>query len=756
MTAKNRTFARWSRRLLPLALALPWAASAATFLSFLGGEAGRIYTMTADGTLWFYWDLNQNGTPGWANNGIGASIGSAWQSFSKVLYGQNGIIYAITLDGRLLYYKDLARNGTFSWDPASGAQIGAGWGAFKWVWGDTNGVIYAIDNAGALWFYQHTTLDQYPNWAYGGAGQQIGTYWHKFKNVFSGRDGVIYAIAQDGTLYYYRDLARDGTFNWANNGLGLAIGTGWAGFKAVFSTGNGNIYGVNPNGDMYFYHVDVAGTNANWNYGTVIGGGFVPNQIAGYCWPLSGAPGQTIDFRVSGYGPLQVTYNRHKGNSSDNVMTALLTSNLVVNPQSVPADPARYGCGWSSSFNLTIPSNWTSGIYSALCRRDGEEFHITFVVRTPRPQRSDVALLSSINTWHAYNDWPGGASKYNGRAHLSLFRPNPAASPVIGDLHLARGELWVLGWLQDQGYQPDFYSDQDYHNDGSALSHYKCLVLNTHPEYWTLQMRHHLEQFLAAGGSVLYLGGNGIYEEGEYTPDQTGMVFLAGVEGGPRAPALFRNLNPPLPEAAILGVGYEDYLWGTAGPYEVMQAGHPLFAGTGLTNGQTFGEVGLNTVFGNGAACGWEVDDTYAGGTPANVTVLATGHDSWDGSAWSGGQMVYYPNPGGGLVFSVGSLAFAGSLAVDARIQQIVRNALTQALALPRPRPILYNPQRLGGTFSFSFDTVSGLSYVVQSKDTLSAATWNTLQTIPGDGNEKIATDSSASGGQRFYRVWVQ
>lgn len=138
----------------------------------------------------------------------------------------------------------------------------------------------------------------------------------------------------------------------------------------------------------------------------------------------------------------------------------------------------------------------------------------------------------------------------------AFLRPNPGASPVDGALHLTRGELWILGWLEDEGHKPDVYTDIDFHN-GSVLSGYKALVLSTHPEYWSVRMYENLQTFLASGGSVLYLGGNGIYESGEYTTDQTGMVFRAGVEDGPRASALFRRLTPPKPERAVLGVATE-------------------------------------------------------------------------------------------------------------------------------------------------------------------------------------------------------
>ncbi len=255
-------------------------------------------------------------------------------------------------------------------------------------------------------------------------------------------------------------------------------------------------------------------------------------------------------------------------------------------------------------------------------------------------------------------------------AHLSFLRPNPAASPVTSDtsdFHLARAELWILGWLEDQGYQPDVYTDIDFHNHGLDFSQYKCLVLNTHPEYWSLQMWTNVQSFLAGGGSLLYLGGNGIYEDAEYSIDQTGMIFLAGVEGGDRTIALFRNLKPG-GEQVILGVSFDGGLYGTHAPYQVRQAGHPFFHCTGLSNGDDFGATGLNTHYGNGEASGWEVDttntvkfdgsSTSGSGLPSGLVVLATGLNRWTGSEWVGADMTYYDHPGGGFVLSTGSIMF--------------------------------------------------------------------------------------------------
>ena len=96
--------------------------------------------------------------------------------------------------------------------------------------------------------------------------------------------------------------------------------------------------------------------------------------------------------------------------------------------------------------------------------------------------------------------------------------------------HLTRAELWILGWLERElGDAPDVYTDLDFHDGIVNRGHYRTLVLNTHPEYWTEQMYDNLEAFLRSGGSLLYLGGNGIYEKTRYLGrERTEMEFFEG------------------------------------------------------------------------------------------------------------------------------------------------------------------------------------------------------------------------------------
>ncbi len=70
--------------------------------------------------------------------------------------------------------------------------------------------------------------------------------------------------------------------------------------------------------------------------------------------------------------------------------------------------------------------------------------------------------------------------------------------------------------------------------------------------------------------------------------------------------------------------------------------------------------------------------------------------------------------------------------------------------------PTLTGVSYTGGTFQFSFPTQNGCTYLVQYKDTVDAAGWTTLETVPGDGSVKTVSDATATGTSRFYQVKVQ
>jgi hypothetical protein len=305
-------------------------------------------------------------------------------------------------------------------------------------------------------------------------------------------------------------------------------------------------------------------------------------------------------------------------------------------------------------------------------------------------------LIANASTWCAYNGW-GGYSRYEvpdgGPYSFSYLRPQMGGfDPTKIDAayhyrskHLLRGELYAWSWLRDAGYQVDVHTDVDLHAGIDELSDYKALILANHPEYLSLEALAALKSFLDGGGSLLYLGGNGVYDAVEIADDFRTLT-THGQYGAGRV-NLFRQLGQP--ESAVLGIAFPwDSVGGDIGnhadsprlPYEVVAHSHRFFADTGVSKGDLIGTEGWIIAEGGadltaGGASGWECDITDSQ-SPTNVELLAVGTNAVRPS-----EMVAYDHPGGGVVFSVGSMTFTGSLLVDPVLQQVIRNVLTECLS---------------------------------------------------------------------------
>ncbi len=112
----------------------------------------------------------------------------------------------------------------------------------------------------------------------------------------------------------------------------------------------------------------------------------------------------------------------------------------------------------------------------------------------------------------------------------------------------------------------------------------------------------------------------------------------------------------------------------TAAPYQVRDAGHWAFAGTGLVDGDLFGTESQHERV-HGGASGHETDKVSPSSPPGTV-VLAKGTNPDDGGA----EMVTFETPHGGAVFSVGSITYPSSLLVDAHVSRVTRNVLSRFL----------------------------------------------------------------------------
>ncbi|MBI3866430.1 MAG: carboxypeptidase regulatory-like domain-containing protein [Planctomycetia bacterium] len=386
-------------------------------------------------------------------------------------------------------------------------------------------------------------------------------------------------------------------------------------------------------------------------------------------------------------------------------------------------DYSRTGAEWnkfgyaSPALKQFVTAPDRSGLYYFHARtRSGLFFSFPWVVAPTKPQHK-LAVLASDITWNTYNAF-GGRSNYinadrlpdvptvNARqeltrytdaeyvtygakeyAPLSFERPElinfvpeneQVTNPIEGRTacHLAPAEWRLLGWLEHAGFDYDFYSETQFHFGRFNLDDYRVLIISTHPEYWSREMYFKLKSWVhERGGKLLYLGGNGLNCEVEFLDESTIVVQNGNERERVRQGKTESRFHPRVEsEANLLGVVFTYDGIMTSAPYKVIDAGHWVFAGTGLKNGDLFGEPSLHRRVPGGAS-GHETDK-ISPHSPKNVKLLARGTNPDNGGA----DMVVYDSPSGGEVFSVGSITWPSSILVDDAVSKITANVLRRFL----------------------------------------------------------------------------
>jgi hypothetical protein len=130
--------------------------------------------------------------------------------------------------------------------------------------------------------------------------------------------------------------------------------------------------------------------------------------------------------------------------------------------------------------------------------------------------------------------------------------------------------------------------------------------------------------------------------------------------------------------------------------------------------------------------------------------VLATATNWFKNGQWHGAEMTYYPHRGGGWVFSVGSITFGGSLVVDSRLQQILRNALEDAMA---EAPSLTLRRGPAGTTLAQVRGRFGASYQLQHTANWPSSPWTPLADLTLNTNLTATLTLELNEPQTFLRL---
>jgi N,N-dimethylformamidase len=387
-----------------------------------------------------------------------------------------------------------------------------------------------------------------------------------------------------------------------------------------------------------------------------------------------------------------------------------------------------YDAEWDESFSYTVPATLSSGVYAARVRKGSEVDYLVFYVLPPRDaDKADVVFLASTATYLAYaNETLAlvidqlfganpplqpeerlllerpeyGPSLYNSHVdgsgvHFSSYlrptlnwRPGGRVWCLNADFDVTR---WLDSELKNDAY--DVITDEALDLEGEELlDGHRVVVTGTHPEYWSERMRAALEEFLAGGGRLMYMGGNGFYWKVASSRAWPAAVELRRAEDGTRA-----WMSRPC-EYHHQFDGQLGGLWQRSGkaPQQLVGVG---FAAQGMPGALRFrraagaedprASFALHGIHEEvlcdfkrmKATCnGEEVDRVDAMlGTPEHTLVLArsersradlirTKEELLTGLPWLPdpeirADVVFFETPGGGAVFSTGSIGWSSVLA---------------------------------------------------------------------------------------------
>jgi len=349
----------------------------------------------------------------------------------------------------------------------------------------------------------------------------------------------------------------------------------------------------------------------------------------------------------------------------------------------------------------------------------------------------DATLRQRMADWGAYphniDDFAlYGRSAYNfhpdrsGHAFSSRLRPVLTSRPGYltffdaagSGLRLFAADTHLLDWLEAKGIDFDVVTDEDLDDEGVALIEgYRTLLTGSHPEYHTVGTLDALAAYTAGGGRLVYLGGNGFYWRVTRSRSLPGMIELRRAETGIRAWAAEpgegyhqldgrygglwrRNGRPP---QRLAGVGFS-----SQGPFEgawyrrLPDSERPEVSW--IFEGVTEEKLGAYGLSGGGAA-GFELDRADPElGTPPGTLILARSEGHSEAfiavyeemlalnSTVTGepardlvrAEIVWFETPGGGAVFSVGSITFCGSLShngYDNGVSRMLENVVRRFMA---------------------------------------------------------------------------
>ena len=396
------------------------------------------------------------------------------------------------------------------------------------------------------------------------------------------------------------------------------------------------------------------------------------SSVEGYCSHTSVRAGEKVSISVSTAPASDVSLDIYRmgyyGGGGGRWMMQLGPVACDTQPDP-PTGPRRMRrCTWPATFQFTIPLDWPSGIYvgKLTAHREGWQSYVIFIVRDDRP--ADLLFQCSDHTWQAYNRWPSQFSLYDDGKNEWYWGPNSCVSfdrpygmycqIVDQPLSIGSGEffLWeypFVYWMEANGYDVTYCSNQDTHYDPLGIQRARGFLSVGHDEYWTSAMFRHVRQAIDAGVCVGFFSGNAVCGEVEYDGADRSLrrVGVFGPPGGTREFASMSDLPHRRPYAnALMGAHSTGPVTGGA-DWICTAPNHWIYRETAMQQGDTIPGI-----------IGWEWHGDAA--PIRGLEVVARGPTHNAPGQPNGGEYTatVYPGPRDNFVFNAATCWWADGL----------------------------------------------------------------------------------------------
>jgi hypothetical protein len=430
-------------------------------------------------------------------------------------------------------------------------------------------------------------------------------------------------------------------------------------------------------------------------------------QVKAYASHTSVDRGQVLTLFVSVNPPQAYTIDVYRigwygGLGGSHVATLGPLPGVTQPPCPLDERTGLISCDWTPSAALEIPPTWVSGVYLGVVRNDARFASFTIFVVRDDAHSPDVLFQSSVTTFQAYNDYPS-----DGRRGKSLYGSSFGAPTVAGNTRAVRvsfdrpyagdgagqfldWEIDFVRWLERSGYDVGYTTDVDTHADGARLLTSRAFLSVGHDEYWSREMFDAVERARDAGVHLGFFGANAVYWQIRFVPSASGEpnriiecykdAAIDPVQG-PTTTVRWRDAPVDRPEQTLVGLQTGDIIeggfYGAYGDYVVANAGHWVYAGTGLRDGDAIpGIVGYETdLHDESAPLPPYVGDSWMLLSQSPYPSI-TGKPTYAESA-------AYQAASGAWVFAAGSIGWSLGLddfgprgVADRRLQRTTRNVL--------------------------------------------------------------------------------